>query len=145
MGNGNVEFTWTPNENYDVTAGYGFDRQDQNSNSLDKNRLEWQNYALSHDGCWDLGNSELKFYIEKVENKNPGNSSLITSGSNSIDGKYALPLAPINQFFTFGGEWSHYKPCDAMSLTGGFSTKTSASQYALFPEDEWRIFEPLTC
>lgn len=30
-----------------------------------------------------------------------------------------------------------------MNLTGGSSTKTSASQYALFLEDEWRIFEPL--
>ncbi|ECY5079051.1 catecholate siderophore receptor CirA, partial [Salmonella enterica subsp. enterica serovar Litchfield] len=104
---GNVEFAWTPNENHDVTAGYGFDRQDRDSDSLDKNRLERQNYALSHNGRWDLGNSELKFYGEKVENKNPGNSSPITSESNSIDGKYVLPLASVNQFLTFGGEWRH--------------------------------------
>ncbi|EBC0455177.1 catecholate siderophore receptor CirA [Salmonella enterica] len=140
---GNVEFAWTPNENHDVTAGYGFDRQDRDSDSLDKNRLERQNYALSHNGRWDLGNSELKFYGEKVENKNPGNSSPITSESNSIDGKYVLPLAPVNQFVTFGGEWRHDKLSDAVNLTGGSSTKTSASQYALFLEDEWRIFEPL--
>lgn len=140
---GNVEFAWTPNENHDVTAGYGFDRQDRDSDSLDKNRLERQNYALSHNGRWDLGNSELKFYGEKVENKNPGNSSPITSESNSIDGKYVLPLAAVNQFLTFGGEWRHDKLSDAVNLTGGSSTKTSASQYALFLEDEWRIFEPL--
>lgn len=140
---GNVEFAWTPNENHDVTAGYGFDRQDRDSDSLDKNRLERQNYALSHNGRWDLGNSELKFYGEKVENKNPGNSSPITSESNSIDGKYVLPLASVNQFLTFGGEWRHDKLSDAVNLTGGSSTKTSASQYALFLEDEWRIFEPL--
>ncbi|HHP2954634.1 TPA: TonB-dependent receptor domain-containing protein, partial [Salmonella enterica subsp. enterica serovar Paratyphi A] len=121
----------------------GFDRQDRDSDSLDKNRLERQNYALSHNGRWDLGNSELKFYGEKVENKNPGNSSPITSESNSIDGKYVLPLASVNQFLTFGGEWRHDKLSDAVSLTGGSSTKTSASQYALFLEDEWRIFEPL--
>ncbi|WP_024156005.1 catecholate siderophore receptor CirA [Salmonella enterica] len=138
---GNVEFAWTPNENHDVTAGYGFDRQDRDSDSLDKNRLERQNYALSHNGRWDLGNSELKFYGEKVENKNPGNSSPITSESNSIDGKYVLPLASVNQFLTFGGEWRHDKLSDAVNLTGGSSTKTSA--YALFLEDEWRIFEPL--
>ncbi|EIO9243718.1 catecholate siderophore receptor CirA [Salmonella enterica subsp. enterica serovar Muenster] len=140
---GEVEFAWTPNENHDVTAGYGFDRQDRDSDSLDKNRLERQNYALSHNGRWDLGNSELKFYGEKVENKNPGNSSPITSESNSIDGKYVLPLASVNQFLTFGGEWRHDKLSDAVNLTGGSSTKTSASQYALFLEDEWRIFEPL--
>lgn len=140
---GNVEFAWTPNENHDVTAGYGFDRRDRDSDSLDKNRLERQNYALSHNGRWDLGNSELKFYGEKVENKNPGNSSPITSESNSIDGKYVLPLASVNQFLTFGGEWRHDKLSDAVNLTGGSSTKTSASQYALFLEDEWRIFEPL--
>ncbi|WXT15112.1 catecholate siderophore receptor CirA [Salmonella enterica subsp. enterica serovar Infantis] len=140
---GNVEFAWTPNENHDVTAGYGFDCHEPDSDSLDKNRLERQNYALSHNGRWDLGNSELKFYGEKVENKNPGNSSPITSESNSIDGKYVLPLASVNQFLTFGGEWRHDKLSDAVNLTGGSSTKTSASQYALFLEDEWRIFEPL--
>ncbi|MWS84036.1 catecholate siderophore receptor CirA, partial [Escherichia coli] len=79
----NVEFAWTPTENQDITAGYGFDRQDRNSDSLDKNRLERQNYSLSHNGRWDVGNSELKFYGEKVDNKNPGNSSPITSESNT--------------------------------------------------------------
>lgn len=73
---GNVEFAWTPNENHDVTAGYGFDRQDRDSDSLDKNRLERQNYALSHNGRWDLGNSELKFYGEKVETKTPATVAL---------------------------------------------------------------------
>ncbi|HFZ8994175.1 TPA: catecholate siderophore receptor CirA [Citrobacter freundii] len=140
---GNVEFAWTPTENHDFTAGYGFDRQDRDSDSLDKNRLERTNYSLSHNGRWAVGNSELKFYGEKVENKNTDNSSPITSESNAIDGKYILPLAAINQFVTFGGEWRHDKLEDSVNLTGGTSSKTSASQYALFIEDEWRIFEPL--
>lgn len=139
----NVEFAWTPTDNQDITAGYGFDRQDRNSDSLDKNRLERQNYSLSHNGRWDVGNSELKFYGEKVDNKNPGNSSPITSESNTIDGKYVLPVGAINQLITFGGEWRHDKLKDPVNLTGGTSSKTSASQYALFIEDEWRIFEPL--
>jgi outer membrane receptor for ferrienterochelin and colicins len=140
---GNVEFAWTPNQNHDFTAGYGFDRQDRDSDSLDKNRLERQNYSVSHNGRWDYGTSELKYYGEKVENKNPGNSSPITSESNTVDGKYTLPLTAINQFLTVGGEWRHDKLSDAVNLTGGSSSKTSASQYALFVEDEWRIFEPL--
>ncbi|MDM9295719.1 catecholate siderophore receptor CirA [Escherichia coli] len=140
---GNVEFAWTPNQNHDFTAGYGFDRQDRDSDSLDKNRLERQNYSVSHNGRWDYGTSELKYYGEKVENKNPGNSSPITSESNTVDGKYTLPLTAINQFLTVGGEWRHDKLSDAVNLTGGTSSKTSASQYALFVEDEWRIFEPL--
>lgn len=139
----NVEFAWTPTDNQDITAGYGFDRQDRNSDSLDKNRLERQNYSLSHNGRWDVGNSELKFYGEKVDNKNPGNSSPITSESNTIDGKYVLPVGAINQLITFGGEWRHDKLKDPVNLTGGSSSETSASQYALFIEDEWRIFEPL--
>jgi len=140
---GNVEFAWTPNQNHDFTAGYGFDRQDRDSDSLDKNRLERQNYSVSHNGRWDYVTSELKYYGEKVENKNPGNSSPITSESNTVDGKYTLPLTAINQFLTVGGEWRHDKLSDAVNLTGGTSSKTSASQYALFVEDEWRIFEPL--
>jgi outer membrane receptor for ferrienterochelin and colicins len=139
----NVEFAWTPNENHDFTAGYGFDRQDRDSDSLDQNRLERQNYSLSHNGRWGMGNSELKFYGEKVDNKNPGNTGTITSESNSVDGKYVLPLSEINQLLTFGGEWRHDKLKDPVNLTGGSSSATSASQYALFLEDEWRIFEPL--
>ncbi len=139
----NVEFAWTPTEEHDFTAGYGFDRQDRDSDSLDKNRLERQNYSLSHNGRWGVGNSELKVYGEKVDNKNPGNSNPITSESNSVDGKYVLPLGEINQLLTFGGEWRHDKLKDPVNLTGGSSSNTSASQYALFLEDEWRIFEPL--
>ncbi|WP_137849392.1 catecholate siderophore receptor CirA [Enterobacter sp. 2VL] len=139
----NVEFAWTPTENHDFTAGYGFDRQDRDSDSLDKNRLERQNYSLSHNGRWGVGNSELKVYGEKVDNKNPGNANAITSESNAVDGKYVLPLGEINQLLTFGGEWRHDKLKDPVNLTGGSSSNTSASQYALFLEDEWRIFEPL--
>lgn len=139
----NVEFAWTPTEDHDFTAGYGFDRQDRDSDSLDQNRMERQNYSLSHNGRWGVGNSELKFYGEKVDNKNPGNAGTITSESNSLDGKYVLPLGEINQMLTFGGEWRHDKLKDPVNLTGGNSSNTSASQYALFLEDEWRIFEPL--
>ncbi|MCR4458108.1 MULTISPECIES: catecholate siderophore receptor CirA [Enterobacteriaceae] len=138
----NVEFAWTPTENHDFTAGYGFDRQDRNSDSLDRNRLERQNYSLSHNGRWDVGTSELKVYGEKVDNKDPGSKG-ITSENNTVDGKYVLPLEMINQFVTVGGEWRHDKLKDPVNLTGGSSSNTSASQYALFIEDEWRIFEPL--
>ena len=138
----NVEFTLTPNENHDVNLGYGFDRQDRDSDSLDKNRIERQNYSLGHNGRWDLGNSELKFYGEKVDNKNPGSDG-ITSESNTVDGKYVLPLGEINQMLTFGGEWRHDKLSDPVNLTGGSSSETSSSQYALFIEDEWRIIDPL--
>ncbi len=72
---GNVEFARTPNQNHDFTAGYGFDRQDRDSDSLDKNRLERQNYSVSHNGRWDYGTSELKYYGEKVENKNPATAA----------------------------------------------------------------------
>ncbi|WP_058913805.1 catecholate siderophore receptor CirA [Entomohabitans teleogrylli] len=138
---GNVEFALTPNENHEFNLGYGFDRQDRDSDSLDKNRLERQNYSLSHNGRWDYGNSELRFYGEKVDNKNQDNGGAITSESNTLDGKYVLPLGEINQLMTFGGEWRHDKLKDPVNLGAGGST--SASQYALFLEDEWRIFEPL--
>ncbi|MFP1527311.1 hypothetical protein ACLB1R_04735 [Escherichia coli] len=49
-----------------------------------------------------------------------------------------MPLTAINQFLTVGGEWRHDKLSDAVNLTGGTSSKMSASQYALFVEDEWR-------
>ncbi|HAJ7020428.1 TPA: TonB-dependent receptor [Escherichia coli] len=131
---GNVEFAWTPNQNHDFTAGYGFDRQDRDSDSLDKNRLERQNYSVSHNGRWDYGTSELKYYGEKVENKNPGNSSPITSESNTVDGKYTLPLTTgvrMDDHETYGEHWSPraylvYNATDTVTVKGGWATAFKA-------------------
>ncbi|SQC85865.1 ferric iron-catecholate outer membrane transporter [Klebsiella pneumoniae] len=49
---------------------------------LTRNRLERENYSLSHNGRWDIGNSELKFYGEKVDKKYEGQSGTITFGKH---------------------------------------------------------------
>ncbi|TMR11183.1 catecholate siderophore receptor CirA, partial [Escherichia coli] len=81
----------------------------RDSASLNKTRLGRQNCSGSHNGRGDYGTSELKYYGGKVENKNPGNSSPITAESNTVDGKYTLPLTAINRFRTVGGEGRHDK------------------------------------
>ncbi|QCT22112.1 catecholate siderophore receptor CirA [Jejubacter calystegiae] len=140
----NVEFALTPTDNQDIDFGYGFDRQDRSSDSLDKNRMERQNYSLSHRGRWDFGNTELRFYGDRLENLNSGNSEPIVSRNNTLDGKLVLPLTEYNHMLTMGGEWRHDKLSDSVNLTGGAGgSSTSATQYALFVEDEWRLFEPL--
>lgn len=136
--NGNAEFTLTPVDNQEIGFGYGFDRQDRDSDSLDKNRLERQNYSLSHNGRWGFGNTELRFYGDKIDNYS---SDVITSRNNSLDGKLVLPLMAINQLLTFGGEWRHDKLSDSVNLKSGGDA--SASQYALFVEDEWRLLDSL--
>ncbi|MBK0002400.1 catecholate siderophore receptor CirA [Erwinia sp. S38] len=138
--NTNVEFALTPTKEQDISLGYGFDRQDRDSDSLDKNRIERQNYSLGHNGRWDWGNTELRFYGDRVENYNSSAGNAVAR-NNSLDGKLVLPLADINQMLTFGGEVRHDKLEDSGTLKG--SGKTSASQYALFVEDEWRIIESL--
>lgn len=141
--NANVEFNWTPNQDHDFDFAYGRDRQDRDSDSLAKDRLDRETWAIGHHGRWDLGNSELRFYGEKIDNNDPGSTSTITSESNTLDGKYVLPIGAVNQLLTFGGEYRHDSLTDPVNLTGGTSSKTSANQYALFLEDEWRIIDPL--
>lgn len=136
--NGNAEFTLTPAENQEIGLGYGFDRQDRDSDTLNKNRLERQNYSLSHNGRWGFGNTELRFYGDKIDNYS---SKTITSRNNSLDGQLVLPLMEINQLLTIGGEWRHDALSDAVNLKN--SGSTSASQYALFVEDEWQLLESL--
>lgn len=136
--NANVEFSLTPTEDQDMTFGYGMDRQDRDSDSLDKNRIERENYSLGHNGRWGLANTELRFYGENIENKN---AETITSKNNSLDGKVVIPLGDYNQFLTFGGEYRNDKLEDGVNMKSGGSTQ--ANQYALFLEDEWRIFESL--
>ncbi|KAB8311016.1 catecholate siderophore receptor CirA [Rouxiella chamberiensis] len=136
--NANVEFSLTPTEDQDMTFGYGMDRQDRDSDTLDKNRIERENYSLGHNGRWGLANTELRFYGENIENKN---AETITSKNNSLDGKVVIPLGDYNQFLTFGGEYRNDKLEDGVNMKSGGSTQ--ANQYALFLEDEWRIFESL--
>ena len=136
--NANVEFSLTPTEDQDMTFGYGMDRQDRDSDTLDKNRIERENYSVGHNGRWGLANTELRFYGENIENKN---AETITSKNNSLDGKVVIPLGDYNQFLTFGGEYRNDKLEDGVNMKNGGSTQ--ANQYALFLEDEWRIFESL--
>ncbi|MBU9847255.1 catecholate siderophore receptor CirA [Rahnella ecdela] len=136
--NANVEFSLTPDEDQDITFGYGADRQDRDSDTLDKNRIERENYSVGHNGRWGLANTELRFYGENIENKN---AETITSKNNSLDGKVVVPLGDYNQFLTFGGEYRNDKLEDGVNMKNGGSTQ--ANQYALFLEDEWRIFESL--
>lgn len=136
--NSNVEFSLTPTDNQDMTFGYGLDRQDRNSDTLDKNRIERENYSLGHNGRWGGANTELRFYGENIENKN-GNA--ITSKSHALDGKIVVPLGDYNQLFSFGGEYRTDKLDDSVNLVNTGSTQTN--QYALFVEDEWRMFERL--
>lgn len=137
--NANVEFSLTPDKDQDITFGYGMDRQDRDSDTLDKNRIERENYSLGHDGRWGVANTELRFYGEKIENKN---AKTITSKNNSLDGKVVIPLGDYTQFLTFGGEYRNDKLEDAVNMKNGGSVQ--ANQYALFLEDEWHIFENLT-
>ncbi|THD51702.1 catecholate siderophore receptor CirA [Enterobacteriaceae bacterium ML5] len=136
--NANVEFSLTPDKDQDITFGYGLDRQDRDSDTLDKNRIERENYSLGHNGRWGLANTELRFYGENIENKN---AETITSKNNSLDGKVVIPLGDYNQLLTFGGEYRNDKLEDGVNMQNGGSTQ--ANQYALFLEDEWRIFENL--
>jgi len=137
--NANVEFSLTPDKSQDITFGYGMDRQDRDSDTLDKNRIERENYSLGHAGRWGVANTELRFYGEKIENKN---AETITSKNNALDGKVVIPLGDYTQFLTFGGEYRNDKLEDAVNMKNGGSVQ--ANQYALFLEDEWHIFENLT-
>lgn len=96
-----------------MTFGYGFDRQDRDSDSLDKNRLERQNYSIGHNGRWDLANTEIRAYGEKIDNYN---ENRITAKNNAIDGKVVVPLGDFNQLFTLGGEYRNDKLSDAGNL-----------------------------
>ncbi|WP_067708611.1 catecholate siderophore receptor CirA [Erwinia sp. ErVv1] len=135
----NVEFTLTPTEDQELTLGYGVNRQDRDSDSLDKNRLERQNYSLGHNGRWGGVNTELRFYGDRIDNYT--GSDNIVAQNNALEGKLVMPLADISQLLTFGGEMRHDTLTDPVNLTG--SGRTSASQFALFVEDEWRIFDAL--
>lgn len=135
----NLAFAVTPDENQKITLDYGVNRQDRDSDSLNNSRLTRQNYALAHEKSTPWGKTELRYYGDSIENfTEKGN---ITSWNNTLDGKLTLAVADTNQLITMGGEVRHNKLVDPVNLKT--SNSTSASQTALFVEDEWRIIDPL--
>ncbi|WP_034915968.1 catecholate siderophore receptor CirA [Erwinia sp. 9145] len=138
--NADVEFSFTPSETQDFAVGYGFDRQDRDSDSLDKTRLERQNYSLSHNGRWGWSQTELRLYGDRIENVISDGD--LVSTNQSLDGKLILPLGDIRQLLIVGGELRHDRLADSVKLQG--SGRASASQYALFVEDEWQMLDSLS-
>ncbi|EOS92760.1 catecholate siderophore receptor CirA [Erwinia tracheiphila] len=134
--NANVEFSLTPDKEQDITMSYGRDRQDRHSDTLNKNRLERENYAVGHNGRWGWANTDLRFYGENIRNKN---AAAITSKNNVLDGKVVVPLDEYSQLLTLGGEYRNDRLDDRINMKNGGTAQ--ANQYALFLEDEWRLFE----
>ncbi len=137
---GNLELMLTPQQGQEFALGYGVNRQQRDSDSLDKNRLVRQNYSLSHNGRWDTASSELRFYGEHLVNNNGGSSRGVAQ-NNTLDSKVVLPLSDSDQIVTLGGEMRHDTLQDNAVLKQ--SGKASSRQFALFAEDEWHLLESL--
>ncbi|MEQ4675462.1 catecholate siderophore receptor CirA [Providencia vermicola] len=135
---GNVDLKWSPAENQTVDLGYGFNRQDRESESLGNTRLERTSYSIGHKGNWDLASTELRFYGEDVDNYT---TTKIKSESKVIDGKVTIPLFDHADMLTLGAEHKTEKLTDNINIKNSGSTEKK--QYALFAENEWYIADPL--
>ncbi|MDC9582430.1 catecholate siderophore receptor CirA [Xenorhabdus sp. PR6a] len=134
----NVDFKWTPDDKQEINFGYGFNRQDRDSDSLGDTRLERQNYSIDHRGRWKNATTELRFYGEDIDNYT---TNKVKSESKVVDGKVIIPLFDNIDMLTIGGEYKYDKLSDKGNLKGDGST--NKKQFALFAENELYIAEPL--
>ncbi|WP_338804974.1 catecholate siderophore receptor CirA [Xenorhabdus griffiniae] len=134
----NVDFKWTPNNEQEINFGYGFHRQDRDSDSLGDTRLERQNYSIDHRGRWEKATTELRFYGENIDNYI---TNKVKSESKIVDGKVVIPLFDNIDMLAIGGEYKYDKLTDKGNLKGDGST--NKKQFALFAENELYIADPL--
>jgi outer membrane receptor for ferrienterochelin and colicins len=142
------QLAWTPNAQHAVTLDLDTSHRDHAGFELERNAL-----SLRHQGHFDFGRSELRFYDDKTKNLtgtvtgqvNPNKSEL-----RVLDGKLSLPLDLLDQNLTLGGELRHESLWDPANLSGtpGSTTRsdpsTSVRQKAMFFEDEIKLSSGFT-
>ena len=149
-----ARLAFTPNKNHEFLAEVGnavVKRRSSEGKSVEKSTsrehrdMERDRFALSHNGTWSWGKSEIAYYEEKGTNEVqsfngtsyiPGRSPEIKN--QVLDAKATLPLG--NHLLVFGGQ--HNKNTLTDTNPGVSATdigQWSMSSQSLFVEDEWHL------
>ncbi|KQV82627.1 outer membrane receptor protein [Massilia sp. Root351] len=133
--------SWMPAAGQDVKLGYDTSRRDHGGFILERHAS-----ALSHQGRYDFGRSEVTLNADETRNlvgTVTGQVNPNKANNNSLDGKLVLPWDAARQTITVGGELRREKLFDPANVTGlpgtpGYRQNPTVklSQYAAFVEDE---------
>lgn len=154
--------TFTPNEDHDIyleggsstvrrdqSAGYTLDEL-ANGTYNDNSRDHW---SLSHTGRWGPTTSDFSIQQEWAQRENytftPADGRYVMNPRSPeirntvIDGKFTTPFELFGTHtLVTGGQYNEAQLTDQNpGLRDGLNHTFSATQWALFAEDEWRIVD----
>lgn len=135
-----AQLVWTPNKDHEVKLGLDASKRDHDSFLLER-----EAFSVTHQGRYGFGMSELTLNLDETRNLIGAVSGQVNpnkANSNSVNGKFILPLEGSGQVLTVGGEYRDDKLKDPTNLSGWPGAATTndpvaqVSQVALFIEDE---------
>ncbi|MFI8415880.1 ligand-gated channel protein [Serratia sp. NPDC078593] len=153
MRSGTAVFSLTPNDQNDFDFEIGRSLQDRNStpgksmatencrngkctpNSASDSRYERTNYAVTHNGYYDFGNTTS--YVQREETNNPGRNMKMYNTIFNTQTQFELGDHMLN----VGGQYRYEKLSDQgnqLAAADGLNKLTRWS-WALFAEDEWAL------
>ncbi|MFN3302167.1 MAG: TonB-dependent receptor domain-containing protein [Roseateles sp.] len=142
------QLAWTPNAQHAVTLDLDTSHRDHAGFELERDAL-----SLRHQGRFDFGRSELRFYNDNTKNLTGTVGGQVNPNKSKVqvlDGKLSLPLDFLDQNLTVGGELRREELWDPANLGGTpgsparTSPTTSVRQKAVFFEDEIKLAPGLT-
>ncbi|MGO2369525.1 MAG: ligand-gated channel protein [Serratia sp. (in: enterobacteria)] len=153
MRSGTAVFSLTPNEKNDFDFEIGRSLQDRNStpgesvvaqrcskgkctpSTRSESQYTRTNYALTHNGYYDFGNTTS--YIQREETNNPGRNMKMYNTIFNTQNQFELGAHMLN----VGGQYRYEKLGDSgnqLKAAQGLNQLTRWS-WALFAEDEWAM------
>ena len=153
MRSGTAVFSLTPDEKNDFDFEIGRSLQDRNStpgksvalercskgkctpNSASESLYTRTNYAITHNGYYDFGNSTS--YVQREETNNPGRNMKMYNTIFNTQTQFDIGAHMLN----LGGQYRYEELNDSgnqLKAADGLSQLTRWS-WALFAEDEWAL------
>ncbi|CAI1494712.1 Colicin I receptor precursor [Serratia quinivorans] len=153
MRSGTAVFSLTPDDKNEFDFEVGRSLQDRNStpgmsvaaercskgkcnpNKVSESKYTRTNYALTHNGYYDFGNTTS--YIQREETNNPGRNMKMYNTLFNTQNQFELGAHMLN----LGGQYRYEKLSDSgnkLKAAQGLNQLTRWS-WALFAEDEWAM------
>ncbi|HGM6322730.1 TPA: ligand-gated channel protein [Serratia marcescens] len=153
MRSGTAVFTLTPDEKNEFDFEIGRSLQDRNSTpgksvvvercskgkckptSRSENLYTRTNYALTHNGYYDFGNSTS--YVQREETNNPGRKMKMYNTIFNTQNQFELGAHMLN----LGGQYRYEKLGDSGNQLSSAQDVNQLTRWswALFAEDEWAL------
>lgn len=142
----NLALDWTPDAFQRIALNYGQGREERERNALSggtyyvtTDMVDREQYALSHTGNWQWGETSVRAYGTKLEKKNRRSSGIPVRPQvledRTYDARTTLNLGASNRL-SLGGEWRQEELFDTSMNSAGYDR---VRHRAMFVQEELEV------